>query len=686
MGINPYPPHSKKDFSNAKVLEDFDKYENKEVSLAGRILSIRSHNQLVFMNLHDFSGKIQLYIKQDELTPTDTKKQTLGFSDLNLLDIGDFVQAEGSVTKTKTGEISLLTKEIKLLTKAVRPLPDKHEGLKDTDTIFRRRYLDLAINPERRDLFVRKAKFWEANRAFLKGRGFLEVETPVLEHVTGGADARPFVTHHEALDEDFYLRISTELYLKRLIGGGFEKIYTFGPVFRNEGLSDEHLQEFYQIEWYWAYADYKDNMKLVRDMFRHVAKKVYGRTQFTKGSYTFDLADKWGHIEYSKVMKERFGVDVFKTSEEDILKILKDNHVELPGVINRNRLVDNLWKLIRKDISGPAFLINEPKFISPLSKSIPGKEDLTERFHVIIAGSELGNGYTELNDPFDQLERFRVQQKARDEGDEEAQMMDIDYVEMLEYGMPPTSGYAHSERLFWFLENITAREGTLFPQMRRKVDEVTKEIYGLSEKSPNKKRGNEQEGERVTTISGDAPSFTREDAHKLLEKHVGDDYQKIHALMVAHALEAYAEKLGQDKDLWYVTGLLHDLDYFQYPEEHPKEELAWFKEWNFPEEFIHAVAAHSHKRTGTEPRSTLACALIATDELAGLLYAYSLMRPEGFSGMKVKSAKKKFKDKAFARKVDRKEVNYGIEKFEVDFTNHLQFLIELFNDMSELKK
>jgi len=294
------------------------------------------------------------------------------------------------------------------------------------------------------------------------------VETPVLEHITGGADAKPFITHHDALDQDFYLRISTELYQKRLGGGGFEKVFTLGPNFRNEGLSDEHLQEYYQIEWYWAYANYLQAMELVRDMFIFVAKKVYGKTEFVKGNHKFDLSDNWKQIDYVDAIKKRLGVDVFKDSKESMLKKLRDMKTELPGVVNKARLVDNLWKLVRKDITGPAFLINEPKFVSPLAKSKPDNSDLTERFHVIIAGAELGNGYSELNDPVDQLERFQEQQKAREAGDEEAQMLDMDYVEALEYGMPPTVGYAHSERVFWFLENVTAREGTFFPQMKKK--------------------------------------------------------------------------------------------------------------------------------------------------------------------------------------------------------------------------
>ena len=481
MGIDPYPARSEKDYSNAEIVENFEKFDGKEVTLAGRLMSWREHGQLVFADLQDFSGKIQLYIHSDDLGKTDVKDQTLGFSDLNLLDVGDFVQATGKVTKTQRGEISLQPKKIKLLTKALRPLPDKWEGLKDQEIIFRRRYLDLVMNPDHRELFARKAKFWDVNRQFMKDKGFIEVETPVLEHVTGGADANPFVTHHEALDQDFYLRISTELYQKRLIGAGFEKVFTLGPNFRNEGLSDEHLQEYYQVEWYWAYADYRDNMEMVKEMFRYIAKEVYGTTKFTRGEHSFDLADDWKEIDYAEAIKEKLGADIFKDSEEKMLKVLKDKGVKIIGDISKNRLVDNLWKVIRQEVSGPAFLINEPKFVSPLAKSRPDNPDLTERFHVILAGSELGNGYSELNDPQDQLERFREQQGARDAGDVSAQMLDIDFVEMLEYGMPPVSGYAHSERLFWFLENITGREGTLFPQMRYKLDETTKEIYGLKE-------------------------------------------------------------------------------------------------------------------------------------------------------------------------------------------------------------
>ncbi|HEY4505872.1 MAG TPA: lysine--tRNA ligase [Candidatus Paceibacterota bacterium] len=480
LGIDPYPARTKRTNPISDIVDNFDQHDGKEVVLAGRLFSWRAHGPLIFGDVQDEQGKIQLYIKEEVIAHTSKENQNIGFADLNLIDIGDILEVEGVVTKTKRGEISIEPKYLRVLTKSLRPLPEKWEGLVDQEQIFRRRYLDLAINPAQRDLFRRKTKFWEANREFMNNNGFQEMQTPVMELVPGGADARPFVTHHNALDQDFYLRISPELYLKRLLGGGFEKVYTIGPNFRNEGIDDEHLQEFSAIEWYWAYASYHENMELVRDCIRHVAQAVYGKTEFTRGDHTFDLANEWQEVDYVEIIKQKFRVDIFTTSDDEILKILKENGVNLDeGEISRNRLVDNLWKVIRKTISGPAFLVNEPKFMSPLAKSKADNPELTERFHVLLAGSELGNGYSELNDPVDQFERFKEQQNARDAGDEESQMLDIDFVEMLEYGMPPASGYAHSERLFDFFENITAREGTLFPQMRNKLDDTTREIYGL---------------------------------------------------------------------------------------------------------------------------------------------------------------------------------------------------------------
>ena len=457
LGIDPYPARCQRKQTNVQARKSL----GKKVALAGRVMAMRGHGKICFFDLVDSTGKIQLWFQKENLGKKEYKI-------LKYFDIGDFIGVEGKVVETKAGEISVDVGSFQFLSKAIRPLPDKWHGLKDIEERYRKRYLDLIMNPSVRATFERKAKFWELSRKFIKSKGFIEIETPILEHKTGGADARPFITHMNALGQDFYLRISTELYQKRLIGGGFEKIYTLGPNFRNEGIDDEHLPEYYQLEWYWAYANYRDNMHLVKQLFLYLARELYGKTRFKMGKYDFDLANKWKEIDYVEIMRKKFSIDVFNSSEKEMLRVIKKHGIQLKGDISKSRLLDNLWKILRKGISGPAFLVNEPKFISPLAKSKKEDPRLTERFHVIIAGRELGNGYSELNDPVDQLERFKEQQSARDKGDEESQMLDTDFVEMLEYGMPPTSGYGQSERVFWTFEGISAREGTLFPTLRYK--------------------------------------------------------------------------------------------------------------------------------------------------------------------------------------------------------------------------
>jgi lysyl-tRNA synthetase class 2 len=448
--------------------------------VGGRITSIRDHKELFFIDIKDSTAKIQLYIKQENFSEADHAKSELGFSELSLLDSGDFIEAQGTVTKTRTGQISISVKSLRILSKSLRPMPDTWEGLKDTEVRFRRRYLDTNINEEVYQRFIRRAKFWETHRKFLGEKGFLEMNIPVLEAVPGGADATPFVTHMEAIDQDFYLRISQELYLKRLIGGGYDKVFEIGPRFRNEGLSDEHLPEHMAMEFYWAYASWEEGMKLVKDLYTAILDEVYdGRRKFTIRGFEVDFSNDWEIIDFSEIMKEKYGIDVFNTSLEEVEEQIQKHGIKKDFGTNVNRGIDNLWKNIRKDIAGPAFLINHPKFLSPLAKANADKPHMTERFQPIIAGSELGNGWSEINDPQDQLARFKEQQNLRDAGDAEAQWLDIDYVEMLEYGMPPTFGYGHSERTFWFLEDVTAREGVPFPQLRYEIDQTTKEIYGL---------------------------------------------------------------------------------------------------------------------------------------------------------------------------------------------------------------
>ena len=458
FGINPYP---------SKVPGKHDKIDQavstigKVVTVAGRIWGIREHGNCCFADLKDETGKIQLFLQKKQLGDK--------FKLVDLLDIGDFVWAKGEVIKTKAGEISLDVVDYGILTKAIRPIPSTWHGLKDPEERYRQRYIDLLLDDELKDLLKKKTIFWHSMREFLYEKGFLEVETPVLENTVGGADANPFVTHHDALDIDLYLRISMgELWQKRLMVAGFEKTFEIGRQFRNEGISREHLQDYTQMEFYWAYADYEDSMELVEEMYKYVAQKTFGKFKFKVNDFEIDLSKPWKKIDYTKTLLKETGIDISKAKTEEIITKLKKLKVSFEKKAAKGRLIDTLWKTIRKDIAGPVFLTGHPVEVSPLAKRKEDNPECTERYQVIIAGSEMGNGYSELNDPTDQAERFKEQQKMRDKGDKDAQMHDHDFVKALEYGMPPVTGFGVSERLFSFLADKPIRETVLFPLLKPK--------------------------------------------------------------------------------------------------------------------------------------------------------------------------------------------------------------------------
>ncbi len=479
LGVNPYPAISKRSHTLSQIISDFEELENSEVSVVGRIISIRKFGKLAFIVIRDMSGQVQLFVREGE-TDTEVNRGNSELSmptDIALLDSGDFVECSGTVIKTQTGEISVSCKKLRLLTKSLRPMPNTQEGFTDKEQRFRRRYVDMNVNIDVRDRFVRRSKFWQATRDFLNAENFIEINTPILEHTTGGADATPFVTHMDALDQDFYLRISQELPLKRLIGAGFEKVYDVGPRFRNENYSDEHLPEHIAMEWYWAYADWQDGMAMMERMLKELLQKTFGKLQFELNGKHIDMSKEWERWDYASVIKENYEIDVFDCTIEQVKEKLKANNLEVEKTENISRGIDKLWKKIRAEVTGPIWLINTPKFISPLSKADDKDPNIVQRFQAVIAGSELCNGWSELNDPIDQLHRFMEQQKMRDDGDAEAQMLDIDYVEMLEYGMPPACGLGFSERLFWIFEGVSAREGVPFPQLKTEVDETTKSLY-----------------------------------------------------------------------------------------------------------------------------------------------------------------------------------------------------------------
>ena len=457
-GINPYPAKFEKKHT---CLEASKSKIGAKVVTAGRLMSKRDLGKIAFSVLRDGTGDVQIVFQEGK-----TPKASFDFFS-KYVDSGDIIGVEGKIFKTKTGQISILTDKITMLSKSLLPLPEKWHGIQDEEERLRKRYLDIAINPEVKALFEKKAVFWNTFREFLRKRGFLEVETPVLENSAGGASATPFSTHHNALNLDIYLRISMgELWQKKLMVAGYEKTFEIGRQFRNEGMDAEHLQDYTQMEFYWAYADYNDGMNLVEEMYKEVTKKTLGTLKFKTRGYEIDLGKKWVNYDYETVIKKYSGIDIYKASEKDIRAKLKELQVEHDPKMSKWRLIDSLWKYCRKKLSGPGFLTGQPVEVSPLAKRNPKDTRKVEQFQVIIAGTELGNGYSELNDPLDQESRFKEQRKMKEAGDKDAQEHDESFVEALKHGMPPTCGFGVSERLFAYLVDKPIRETVIFPLMK----------------------------------------------------------------------------------------------------------------------------------------------------------------------------------------------------------------------------
>ncbi|MBS3089037.1 lysine--tRNA ligase [Candidatus Pacearchaeota archaeon] len=466
QGINPYPHKFEKKDSTTELHEKYSKLKNNasasyKAKIAGRLLNTRDFGKIAFGSLQDNAGKIQIVL-QEKQTPEKTKQFFKKY-----IDSGDFIGVEGPVIRTERGELSIMAKKIELLSKSILPPPEKFHGLQDDEERLRKRYLEIISNPETKELFIKKSKFWNTIRSFLIEKRFLEVETPVLETSAGGAAATPFRTRHNSLDIDVFLRISMgELWQKKLMVAGYEKTFEIGRQFRNEGMDMEHLQDYTQMEFYWAYADFNDGMKLVEEMYKKVAKEILGTLKFETHGYKIDLGKKWQLYDYEKTIEKYTGINIYKANEKQILDAISKLNVEHRKGVDKWRLVDSLWKYCRKKIAGPGFLINQPVEITPLAKRNPKDPRKVEQFQVIIAGTELGNGYSELNDALDQEQRFIEQQKLKEAGDTEAQSHDKEFVEALKYGMPPTCGFGVSERLFAYLLDKPIRECVIFPLMK----------------------------------------------------------------------------------------------------------------------------------------------------------------------------------------------------------------------------
>ena len=452
--------------SSQQVKDNFETLQGKEVTVAGRIMSKRGQGKVVFSDIHDRDGKIQLFIKIDEVGEEALKQYKTN-------DLGDWVACTGEVFKTKTGEISVKAKTLELICKSLKPLPEKWHGLKDPDLRYRQREVDIITNPEVKTTFMKRSQIIKGIREFLDNRGFLEVETPMLATIAGGASARPFITHHNTLDLDMFLRIAPELYLKRCIVAGFEKVYELGRTFRNEGMSVRHNPEFTMIELYQAFADYNDMMELTENMVAEVCKKVNGTTKVTYQGTEIDFMPPWRRITMVDAVKEYAGVD-FKEikSNEEAQAIAKEKHLEFPKPINtvtKGEVLNALYEeFCEEHMIQPTFIIDYPVEISPLTKKKRGDEMFTERFEGFVFGRELCNAYSELNDPIVQRERFAQQEKERELGDDEAYMIDEEFMSALETGMPPTGGLGIGiDRLIMFLtDSASIRDVLLFPTMK----------------------------------------------------------------------------------------------------------------------------------------------------------------------------------------------------------------------------
>jgi lysyl-tRNA synthetase class 2 len=463
-GLNPFHvTEYRRTHMAAEILDGFDALEGQAVRVAGRVMSRRGQGKVTFIHLQDVSGKIQGFFRFDDLGEA-------AYTRLKQVDVGDILGMEGTIFRTRTGEISVHVTAFEVLAKALRPLPEKWHGLKDVETRYRRRYVDLIVNPEVRDTFVARTKIVKAMRTLLDDRGFLEVETPMMQAIPGGAAARPFVTHHNALDIDLYLRIAPELYLKRLIVGGLEKVYEINRNFRNEGISTKHNPEFTMLEVYEAYANYEDMMRLSEALFAAAALATRGTLQLSYGGQAIDLTPPWTRISMFDALREYGNVDTSKLYDFESVKTLcraMGIHVDARATLST--LVNNLFEeFVEPNIVQPTFITDHPTAISPLAKRRRDNPEITERFEIFIAGREMGNAFSELNDPIDQRGRFEDQVRSKAAGDEEAHPMDEDYLRALEYGMPPTGGLGIGiDRLVMLLtDSASIRDVILFPQLK----------------------------------------------------------------------------------------------------------------------------------------------------------------------------------------------------------------------------
>ncbi|PIR59186.1 MAG: lysine--tRNA ligase, partial [Candidatus Pacebacteria bacterium CG10_big_fil_rev_8_21_14_0_10_56_10] len=634
------------------------------VQTAGRLMAVRAHGKLNFAHLQDHTGQAQLMFRQEQLA----KK----FELLSLIDAGDFLGVTGQMTTTKTGEVTIAVSDFELLGKTLRPIPTAWNAAERKEARFRRRYLDMLINPEVKRVLDARWLILKETRRYLQDRhGFVEVETPVFQPLYGGTNATPFVTHMNALDTEFYLRLAPELYLKRLVVGGYERIFEIARNFRNEGIDQAHQPEFTMIEWYQAYADYRQVMAVAEGLFKHLTNQLYGSSTLKVDGQEIDLAGSWRQLTMVEALRKYARLDFEALDEGSLRALLEQHQLRLIGEFTRGKAMFELFnKLAAPRIIQPTWVIDYPRDVSPLSRAHRHNPELAERFEGYIGGREIADGWSEITDPIDQRQIFENEQRRMRAGDTEAHPLDEDFLEAMEYGLPPLGGIGIGiDRMVMFLTNTwSIREVIAFPTLRPLPARPAEQTDGPSPSS----------SQSPSSSSSSPVSLPdRDQAEQLLEHHISNHQLRHHCRMVASAMAAYARELGENEELWYQAGLLHDLDWEAFPDQHPKKAVEeWLKD--YPQELKNAVTAHAPERTGRQPQSELERYLFACDELSGFMQAVSLMRPGGFSDMKPKSVTKKLKDASFAANVSRDDISHGLELIGAEPAEHIGFLIKVF--------
>lgn len=657
-GIDPYPASVKREQTIVQALS----MTGKTVAVTGRVTGLRGHGKIVFADLVDGSGKIQAVLKTDGLSKTSA-------SLIELLDIGDFIALQGEVGKTQAGEPSVFGSDLQIITKTIRPLPDTWHGLKDVEERYRQRYLDMIVNPEVRERLIKRSRIIESIRKFLNEREYLEVETPTLQPVYGGGFARPFSTHHNVLNADFYLRISDEMYLKRLIVGGLDKVYEITKVFRNEGIDHDHNPEFTMFEAQIAFEDYTYGMDIIEEIIEFAAKEVLGSTEFSYQGQKMSVKQPWKRYRLVEAVKHFTGVDPleWKTTSEAKRAIMTMNIAEekLGSLITMKTIGEMIAfafeETVEEKLVQPTIIYDYPIEVSPLAKKCADPR-FTQRFEMFAFGSELGNNYSELNDPIDLWERFVEEKKREQAGFAEAHQTDYDYLTAIEHGFPPTCGIAIGiDRLVMLLTDAKSiKEVIAFPTLRPEV--MAKPIVS-------------QPKMKTSRIS-------QKKARELLHEHTKNKNLRRHMYAVGYAMRALAEKLGGDPDVWETLGLLHDADWEETkdnPDQHTKNTLGWLKDLGLTDgRIVRALMSHNGKRTKlAELEGIMEWALETVDELTGFIVAVALVRPEKkLELVSVGSVMKKWGQKAFAAAVERGQIAQCEEKLGIPLNEFIDIALK----------